>query len=83
MWSMMSSAAVPAADRFDWFADVVAQELVSTSIKSEHAQDFRAEAAVLDLGSVQVKQLGYAPCTPGARRRTCAAAIPSSTSWGW
>ncbi|MFE4632976.1 helix-turn-helix domain-containing protein [Streptomyces sp. NPDC056773] len=57
----MSSAAVPAADRFDWFADVVAQELVSTSIKSEHARDFRAEAAVLDLGCVQVKQLGYAP----------------------
>lgn len=61
MWSMMSSAAVPAADRFEWFADVVAQELVSTAIKSEHALDFRAEAAVLDLGSVQVKQLGYAP----------------------
>lgn len=58
---MMTSAAVPVADRFDWFADVVAQELVSTSITSEHARDFRAEAAVLDLGSVQVKQLGYAP----------------------
>ncbi len=61
MWSVMSSAAVPAADRFDWFSDVVAQQLVSTSIRSEHAGDIQAEAAVLDLGCVQVSQLGYAP----------------------
>lgn len=71
---MVSSAAVPAADRFDWFSDVVAQQLVSTSIRSEHARDFRAEAAVLDLGSVQVKQLGYAPL----RSRRTAAHVRSS-----
>lgn len=58
---MVSSAAVPAADRFEWFSDVVAQELVPTTIRSEHAGDFHAEAAVLDLGGVQVSRFAYAP----------------------
>ncbi|MFE2308716.1 helix-turn-helix domain-containing protein [Streptomyces sp. NPDC059411] len=48
---------------------MVAQQLVSTSIRSEHAGDFRAEAAVLDLGTVQVSQFGYAPLRA---RRTAA-----------
>lgn len=74
MWSVISSAAVPAADRFDWFSDVVAQQLVSTSIRSEHAGDFQAEAAVLDLGCVQVSQFGYAPL----RARRTAAHVRSS-----
>lgn len=74
MWSVISSAAVPAADRFDWFSDVVAQQLVSTSIRSEHAGDFEAEAAVLDLGCVQVSRFGYAPL----RARRTAAHVRSS-----
>lgn len=69
MWTRATSAAVPAADRFGWFSDVVAQQLVSTSISSEHAGDFRAEAGVLDLGGVQVSTFGYVPLRA---RRTAA-----------
>ncbi|MEV0410403.1 helix-turn-helix domain-containing protein [Streptomyces sp. NPDC050448] len=57
----MSSAAVPAAERFEWFSDMVAQELVPTSISSEHAADFQAEVSVLDLGPVQVSKFAYEP----------------------
>ncbi|MET9885283.1 helix-turn-helix domain-containing protein [Streptomyces sp. NPDC006430] len=65
----MSSAALPAAERFEWFTDVVAQEIVPTAISSEHSRDFRAEAAALDLGRVQVTKFAHAPLRA---RRTAA-----------
>lgn len=69
MWSRLSSAAVPEAERLDWFTDIVAQELVPTAIRSEHAGKFWAEAAVLDLGPVQVSTFDF---TSLHSRRTAA-----------
>ncbi|MEU6867816.1 helix-turn-helix domain-containing protein [Streptomyces sp. NPDC046876] len=59
MWSRLSSAAVPEAERLDWFTEIIAHELVPTAIRSEHAGSFHAEAAVLDLGGVQVSRFGF------------------------
>ncbi len=67
MWSKMSSAAVPATDRFAWFADVVATALAPTEIHRPHDADFRAEAAALALGPVQLSAF---VCTPVQSRRT-------------
>ena len=61
MWSRLSAAAVPAQERLDWFTDLIAQELVPTAIRSEHRRDFWAEAAVLDLGGVQISAFEFAP----------------------
>ncbi|MFJ8434970.1 helix-turn-helix domain-containing protein [Kitasatospora sp. NPDC094019] len=54
MWSTLSNAGVPAADRFEWFTDMVARDLVPVTVSSPQAADFRAEAAFLALGQVGV-----------------------------
>ncbi|MFC9328471.1 helix-turn-helix domain-containing protein [Kitasatospora sp. NPDC057015] len=61
MVSMMSSEDVPAKDRFEWFADVVAHALAPTQISHEGSDDFRAEASVVDLGSVRLSEFSYVP----------------------
>lgn len=61
MRAAMSSAAVAPRDRFDWFTDVVARSLAPTAIRCEDPGGFRADAAVLDLGPVQVSTFHYAP----------------------
>ncbi|MFD0359727.1 AraC family transcriptional regulator, partial [Streptomyces sp. NPDC127110] len=61
MWSRLSAAAVPAAERMDWFTDLVADQLVPTAIRSESPGSFWAEAAVLDLGGVQVSTFEFSP----------------------
>ncbi|MFJ9644275.1 helix-turn-helix domain-containing protein [Streptomyces sp. NPDC101206] len=63
MWSRLSAGAVPEGERLDWFTDVIAQELVPTSIRSERAEHFWAEASVLDLGPVQVSTFGFTALT--------------------
>ncbi|MFB6617448.1 helix-turn-helix domain-containing protein [Streptomyces sp. NPDC056367] len=64
----MSSAAVPPADRFAWFADVVANELAPTELLGPPAAGgFRAEAGALVL---DVLQLSTFECTPCRSRRT-------------
>ncbi|MGG8408819.1 helix-turn-helix domain-containing protein [Streptomyces sp. 12297] len=73
MWATVSSDELPAGDRFDWFSDMVAREVVPTAISSERPAEFRAEAAVLDLGELRVSRLAYAPLrsrrTPALIRR--------------
>ncbi|MEU8431809.1 helix-turn-helix domain-containing protein [Streptomyces sp. NPDC029216] len=59
MWARLSAAGVPAAERMDWFTDLVAHELVPTAIRSEAPGSFWAEAAVLDLGRVQVSTFDF------------------------
>ncbi|MEU6236830.1 helix-turn-helix domain-containing protein [Kitasatospora sp. NPDC047058] len=61
MWSTLSNAGVPAADRFEWFTDMVARDLVPVSVTSPYADDFRAEAAVLDLGPLRVSAHAHGP----------------------
>lgn len=73
MWTRASAAAVPVADRFEWFNDLVASALIPTAIKSEESADFRAEAAMLDLGVTQVSTFTHSPLssrrTPALIRR--------------
>ncbi|MER7580221.1 helix-turn-helix domain-containing protein [Kitasatospora sp. NPDC097691] len=57
----MSNAGVPAQDRFEWFTDMVARDLVPVTVSSPKAADFRAEAAVLDLGPVRVSAHSHPP----------------------
>ncbi|WP_233290011.1 helix-turn-helix domain-containing protein [Kitasatospora sp. MBT66] len=54
VWSTMSNAGVPAADRFEWFTDMVARDVVPVAVSSPQAADFKAEAAFLSLGPVEV-----------------------------
>ncbi|MET9606361.1 helix-turn-helix domain-containing protein [Streptomyces sp. NPDC006512] len=59
MRAELSSAAVPARDRFDWFTELIARSLAPTSIRCEEPESFRAEATLLDLGAVQVSAFSY------------------------
>ncbi|MGW0768465.1 AraC-like ligand-binding domain-containing protein [Streptomyces sp. NPDC002676] len=71
---MVSSSGVPAAERFDWFADMVSREVVPTAISSECPAGFQAEAAVLGLGGLRMSRLAYSPLrsrrTPALIRRS-------------
>lgn len=73
MWTSVSAAAVPVADRFEWFNDLVASALIPTAIRSERSADFQAEAAMLDLGVTQVSTFTHSPLssrrTPALIRR--------------
>uniref|UniRef100_A0AAU2JSM8 Helix-turn-helix domain-containing protein n=1 Tax=Streptomyces sp. NBC_00049 TaxID=2903617 RepID=A0AAU2JSM8_9ACTN len=73
MWTTASAAAVPAADRFEWFHDIVASALIPTAIRSERSADFQAEASLLDLGVTQVSSFAHSPLrshrTPALIRR--------------
>ncbi|MFB7600785.1 helix-turn-helix domain-containing protein [Streptomyces sp. NPDC056160] len=74
VWTVVSSSAVPATERFDWFADMVSREVVPTAISSGCPARFRAEAALLDLGGVAMSRLAYLPLhsrrTPALIRRS-------------
>ncbi|MFB7263178.1 helix-turn-helix domain-containing protein [Streptomyces nojiriensis] len=59
MWTKLSAGAVPTVERFDWFTDVISSSLMPTALRSERSADFQAEAAVLDLGAVQVSSFEY------------------------
>ncbi|GJF32764.1 AraC family transcriptional regulator [Kitasatospora sp. NE20-6] len=58
---MMSSAGIPAKDRFEWFTDIVASALAPTQISCEEPREFRAEASAVDLGPVQLSEFSYGP----------------------
>ncbi|MEU8775053.1 helix-turn-helix domain-containing protein [Streptomyces sp. NPDC048606] len=55
----MSSAGVPARDRLGWFTDVIDRSLAPTAIRCADPGDFRADAALLDLGAVQISTFTY------------------------
>lgn len=61
MWATVSSAALPAGDRFEWFSDLVTRELAPIAIRPECGGTFQGDAAVLDLGRVQVSTYSYTP----------------------
>ncbi|MFJ6758226.1 MULTISPECIES: helix-turn-helix domain-containing protein [unclassified Streptomyces] len=59
MWTKLSADTVPEAERFDWFNDVVSNSLMPLALASERSAEFQADAAVLDLGAVQVSSFEY------------------------
>ncbi|WP_329115678.1 helix-turn-helix domain-containing protein [Streptomyces sp. NBC_01353] len=55
--------ALDPAERFGQWHDMTATTLLPTVLRSEHADDFHAEAHALDLGAVQVTTMRYRPLT--------------------
>ncbi|MER5934779.1 helix-turn-helix domain-containing protein [Streptomyces sp. NPDC002054] len=74
MWVDLSTVGVPTADRFEWFNEVVASELMPTALSTDQTATFRAEVAALDLGALQVSKFSYSPLrskrTPALIRRS-------------
>jgi len=62
-WGEMHTAGVPKAERFGWWRDRLMQDLAPTHIASEHADDFRASTAALELGPVNVSFLSFPTLT--------------------
>jgi AraC-like DNA-binding protein len=56
---VISSEDLPAQDRFEWWCEIAAQDTVPAWISSPHAGDFRATAAMLDRGPVQMSILSF------------------------
>ncbi|MFD9724162.1 helix-turn-helix domain-containing protein [Streptomyces sp. NPDC059072] len=73
MWTSASATAVPVAERFEWFSDVVASALIPTAIVSERHADFHAEASTLALGGTRLSTFSHSPLhsrrTPALIRR--------------
>ncbi|APE22074.1 MULTISPECIES: AraC family transcriptional regulator [Streptomyces] len=73
MWSVVSSGDLPDGERFEWFADMISREVMPTRLTSERPAEFTADAALLDLGELQVSEVAYAPLrsqrTPALIRR--------------
>ncbi|MFF4602206.1 helix-turn-helix domain-containing protein [Streptomyces sp. NPDC001339] len=53
------SADVPAADRFDYWAELLGRTHAPMELRSDHAVDFRASQRVLDLGAVTVWRASF------------------------
>ncbi|MFE2072989.1 hypothetical protein [Streptomyces misionensis] len=63
---------LPAADRFDWFCDLVAQDLAPHTIASKHAHDFKATLLSANPGQIRVSAIDLppGPCPSVTRPRT-------------
>jgi AraC-like DNA-binding protein len=57
--SVFRTDGLPAADRYESWVEMTARSLLPTSISSDHADDFRAEARALDLHVLQVSVLRF------------------------
>ncbi|MFF3719096.1 helix-turn-helix domain-containing protein [Streptomyces prasinus] len=57
--TVYSNDHLPAAERYEWFCDLLQREFLPNAITSEDAHDFRASARHLDMGSTQICVLEY------------------------
>jgi AraC-like DNA-binding protein len=55
----MSTEELPAADRFEWWCDQTARDVVPAVVSSPHTRDFRAGVTLADMGPVQLSVLTY------------------------
>ncbi|MFG3296192.1 AraC family transcriptional regulator [Streptomyces sp. NPDC048179] len=55
----MRSEDLPAADRFPWWCEQMAQDIVPSTVSSPHADDFRSEVTVAELGPVLLTTIDY------------------------
>ncbi|MCF2532197.1 helix-turn-helix domain-containing protein [Yinghuangia soli] len=62
----VTTSIVPEAERFGWWTDMVADQVMPVSVRSPHAAVFRGRAAVVDTPRAQVAAFGFSPMT--ARR---------------
>ncbi|WP_030671126.1 helix-turn-helix domain-containing protein [Streptomyces sp. NRRL B-1347] len=58
-FSVLHSSGVPPEHRFDWWCEVISQDVAPTRITSEHTRDFTAGAGAIGLGAVQVTTLSF------------------------
>jgi AraC-like DNA-binding protein len=56
---VMSSEDLPQRDRFDWWCEIAARDTVPTCVSSPHTGDFRASAAMVEMGPVQLSVLSF------------------------
>ncbi|MGX5210919.1 AraC-like ligand-binding domain-containing protein [Streptomyces violaceus] len=57
--TVFRSGDVPAADRFDYWRELMIQTVAPMDMSSDHADDFRASMRVLELGAVHVWPTGF------------------------
>ncbi|MGW1842276.1 AraC-like ligand-binding domain-containing protein [Streptomyces sp. NPDC001966] len=57
----LSSGELPQGDRFDWFAELVRENVAAFSLGSAHAHGFEAQVTGVDLGSAQLTHLVFEP----------------------
>ncbi|GHE58390.1 AraC family transcriptional regulator [Streptomyces longispororuber] len=73
-FSALHSSCVPPEQRFDWWCDLITQDVAPTRITSEDTDDFVATAGAIGLGRVQVTTLSFPPIrserTPALIRRS-------------
>ncbi|MEV0305074.1 helix-turn-helix domain-containing protein [Streptomyces prasinus] len=50
---------LPAAERYEWFCDLLRREFLPNAVTSEDAHDFRASVRHLDMGTTQICVLEY------------------------
>ncbi|MFE7467732.1 helix-turn-helix domain-containing protein [Streptomyces sp. NPDC057499] len=55
----LSSGELPRGDRFEWFVELVRENVAPFSLSSAHAHGFEARVTVADLGAVQVAHLVF------------------------
>ncbi|MEV0664668.1 helix-turn-helix domain-containing protein [Actinomadura luteofluorescens] len=66
MLEQQCSLDLPLSDRFDWWCDLSAHEIVPTVVRSAHRPNFYASVKLLQFGSVNVTELEFDGM--GARR---------------
>lgn len=59
MLEQQCSLDLPVADRFDWWCDLAAREVVPTMVHSDRRADFYASVKLLRFGSVMVSELEF------------------------
>ncbi|GAA1786940.1 helix-turn-helix domain-containing protein [Actinomadura chokoriensis] len=59
MLEQQCSLDLPVSDRFDWWCDLAAQEVVPTFVHSTHRSDFYAAVKLLRFGSASVTELEF------------------------
>ncbi|MEU9321714.1 hypothetical protein [Streptomyces sp. NPDC048295] len=57
----LSSGELPRGDRFDWYVELVRENVAPFSLGSFHAHGFEARVAGVDLGSAQLTHLVFEP----------------------
>jgi AraC-binding-like domain len=55
----MRGEELPAAERFGWWREQVARDVVPAVVSSPHAADFRGTVTLAELGPVQLSVLVY------------------------
>ncbi|GHF51567.1 helix-turn-helix domain-containing protein [Streptomyces griseosporeus] len=83
VWRGVPDAGVPARDRFEWFSEMLAASLAPMRVSSDSTADFEAEAAVLELGPVQLSRFVYSPLRTQRTEALIRRADPEQYHLGW